>query len=393
MLTPAAMPDIKLGEIGILPIDSSLNIGRAPASSIPAMINEAMGDSDPANMYMRMYYLMQALGQRELALGMQAKALERRCTYRIAEPGTPAIRLLAIMAPGDMMDNAPLEYIVDNSDIRLDLLFLLPDQTLPGLIPDHDVAIIAVSQSDKHLPLLARLGALASAWPRPVLNHPYRIVNCARDAAYRLLNDIPGLLIPETRRIERAQALQAWEFPLTIRPIDTHGGKGLARLADAAEARAYVAARPEREFYVAAYVDYRSEDGLFRKFRVALIDGKPYICHLAISEDWIVHYINADMRISARKRAEEAALMGSFDSDFAARHRSAFSAIADRFGLDYVILDCGEMRDGRLVLFEADVGGWIHSTDPADIFPYKPKVMQKAFDAFRNMLAKRMTST
>ena len=49
-----------------------------------------------------------------------------------------------------------------------------------------------------------------------------------------------------------------------------------------------------------------------------------------------------------------------------------------------------ETRDGRLLLFEADSRGWIHATDPVDLFPYKPAVMQKAFDGFRTMLLKHM---
>lgn len=40
----------------------------------------------------------------------------------------------------------------------------------------------------------------------------------------------------------------------------------------------------------------------------------------------------------------------------------------------------------------ADIGGWIHATDPDDVFPYKPPVMQKAFNAFRNMLAMRSSA-
>jgi hypothetical protein len=85
--------------------------------------------------------------------------------------------------------------------------------------------------------------------------------------------------------------------------------------------------------------------------------------------------------------------MESFDQDFAVRHHAAFGTIANRLGLDYVILDCGEKRDGRLLLFEADIGGWIHATDPVDIFPYKQKVMQKAFGAFRTMLVNRSVNT
>lgn len=388
MATPAALPEIHLAEIDLLPILSSAHVGRMHVASIPDFINQAIANPDAANMYMQMYYILQTLGQREFAIEMQAKALERRRLYRIAGAASPAIRLLALMGPGDMMDNTPLEFVVENSDIRLDFLFLAPDQALPETIPDHDVAMIAISESDKNRQLLDYAEALVAGWPRPILNPPRHIARCARDTAYRLLNDIPGLLIPETRRLMREQA-GAIRFPSTIRPVDTHGGKGLAKLDAAADCVAYLDAHPETEFYVSEFIDYRSEDGLYRKSRIALIDGKPYVCHLAISDSWVVHYIPAGMSSSAQKRDEEAAMMENFDHAFAVRRHAVFHAIADRLGLDYVVLDCGETRDGRLLLFEADSGGWIHAVDPVDTFPYKQLVMQKAFDAFRTMLLDR----
>jgi len=391
---PAALPEIRLEEMELLCILSSASIGRMPASSIPDLIDKALADPDPANMFMRMFYLLQALGQHKSALDMQAKALESRSMYRVDTGSSPStIRLLALMGPGDTMDNTPLEFVVENSDIRLDLLFLLPGQAMPEVIPDHYVAIIAISESDKNRPLLARLEALVAAWPRPVLNRPQHITRCARDTAYRLLRDIPVLLMPETRRLAREQ-VSGSRFPFTIRPVDTHGVKGLMKIDTAAELNAYFEDYPNAEFFVAEYVDYRSDDGLFRKARIALIDGKPYVCHLAISDDWIVHYVPSGMLSSEQKRAEEATMMESFDQDFAVRHHVAFGAIANMLGLDYVILDCGEkQRDGPLLLFEADIGGWIHATDPVDIFPYKQKVMQKAFGAFRTMLVNRSVNT
>ncbi len=333
-------------------------------------------------MFMQMSTIMVALGQHELSLEMQQKALERCCLYRIAGPTLPAIRLLAFMAPGD---NMPVDFLVENSDIGLDILFLSADRPLPELIPEHDIAIVAIRETTELSPLLDQIVRMLPTWPRPVLNRPQAIKRCARDLAYEILKDIPGLLIPETRRVERDQIGQVC-FPITIRPVDTHGGKGMAKLDNASELNAYLAADRRRCFNLSQYIDYRSDDGLYRKYRIALIDGKPYICHLAISDNWMVHYIAASMQDSPEKRLEEAAAMESFDFDFALRHRAALNEIALRLGLEYVVLDCGEMRDGRLLWFEADNGGWIHAMDPVEIFPYKPKIMQKAFAAFRAML-------
>ena len=99
---------------------------------------------------------------------------------------------------------------------------------------------------------------------------------------------------------------------------------------------------PQEEFYISRFIDYRAPDGLFRKYRIVLIDGRPFLCHIAISQHWMIHYLNAGMAESAEKRAEEARCMASFDKDFARRHAAALRAIHERAGLDYLGIDCGE---------------------------------------------------
>lgn len=58
-----------------------------------------------------------------------------------------------------MVDNTPLPFIVENTDIRLDLLFVLPDNALPTAIPDHDAAIVAFGEAEAHPSALARIAA------------------------------------------------------------------------------------------------------------------------------------------------------------------------------------------------------------------------------------------
>jgi hypothetical protein len=121
---------------------------------------------------------------------------------------------------------------------------------------------------------------------------------------------------------------------------------------------------------------------------VALIDGAPYICHYAISQNWMIHYLNAGMTESAEKRAEEAAEMAAFDQGFAQRHQAALTAIHQRLGMEYLGIDCGEMPNGDLLIFEADNAMIVHSMDPEDMFPYKAPAMRKVFKAFRELLGR-----
>jgi hypothetical protein len=121
---------------------------------------------------------------------------------------------------------------------------------------------------------------------------------------------------------------------------------------------------------------------------VVLIEGKAYAAHMGISSHWMIHYLNAGMSESAAKRAEEAHFMASFDATFAARHAIALAAIHQAMRLEYLVLDCAETHDGKLLLFEVDNSAVVHTMDSADLFPYKQPQMRMVFDAFRAMLAR-----
>jgi len=177
-------------------------------------------------------------------------------------------------------------------------------------------------------------------------------------------------------------------YPILVRPVGSHGGKNLAKVDDAAALEAYLRPRVDSvpECFISPFVDYRGPDGLFRKYRIVFFQGRPQLCHLALSTNWMIHYLSAGMSDDATKRAEEARAMETFEDDFAQRHREALAAVAARLGLDYVVVDCGETPDGRLLVFEADIAMVIHSMDSPTLFPYKHVQMAKVFTAFRAMI-------
>lgn len=295
----------------LTPILGVAGVGRLAVAELPEFINRTHRDPDPGNLQMQMCQVLLAMGQDEFALEMQARAMAHRRLYRIAGSAGPGLRLLALMGPGDMTGNTPLDFVVDRIPVRLDLLFMNPDDDWPPEVPEHDVLMVAICASARNAPLLAHVQRLLAGWPRPVLNRPERIGRCTRDSVCAILTGVPGLLIPATRQMRRTQP--DWtRFPATIRPVDTHAGKGLARLDTTAELQAYLDHHEGDAFQLADWIDYRSDDGLHRKYRVALIDGQPCVCHLAIAEHWIVHYQTAGMHGSAGKRLEEARQMRDF---------------------------------------------------------------------------------
>jgi glutathione synthase/RimK-type ligase-like ATP-grasp enzyme len=357
-----------------------------------------------ANAPMDLSTVLQLKGSRDIALSMQAQALQAQQLYRApSASGTPAIRLLALMGPGDLMANTPLEFLLEDSDVALDMLYVGPGVPEPASLPEHDLLFVAIGESDQNLPLLEQLDVVVSEWPRPVLNRPGRIATLSRDGTCARLKSLPGVAMPATVRVARevlerigrgelalSAVLEGGAFPIIVRPVDSHAGRGLDKLEDAAAIAAYLQAMPESEFYVSRFVDYRGADGLFRKYRIVLIAGRPFVSHMAISQHWMIHYLNAGMSESAEKRAEEERFMASFDEDFARRHAKAFRAIDDAIGLDYLGIDCGETPDGALLIFEVDSNMIVHAIDPVDVFPYKQPQMRKVFAAFRAMLASTM---
>ncbi len=344
------------------------------------------------------------MGRRDNRISFQARALMDQQLYRLdpALDVAKPLRLLAFMAPGDFMANTPVEFLLEESGVRLDILYIAMGVPLPRLIPDHDVAIVAIAESEENRPLLVAMQDVARNWPAPVINAPELIARLTRDGAYNLLRDIPGLLVPANMRMNRATVedvangqlpiealLPKGRWPIIVRPVDSHGGQGLEKLNVAEELQAYLGRHAAAEYYIAPFIDYRSADGLYRKCRIALIGGQAYGCHLAISQHWMVHYLNADMQNNAVNRAEESRFLTNFDMEFGARHKAALTAIAANSGLDYTQIDCAETPDGQLLLFEIGTAMIVHAMDSADVFPYKKAAMTKVFTAFTDMLEKK----
>jgi len=369
------------------------------------MLAQAQREPGDANLWMNLSIAMLSLGQRESGLAVQTQALALQRVYHLAASRQPArLRLLMLLAPGDLAANTPLECLIENGDIDLDFYYLSSGGVLASPIPDHDALIVALAESDENHDLLAALARALARWPNPVINRPRNIPATGRLAASRLLRNVPGLRMPPVLRAPRppllaiaagsarlSEAFPDCDFPVILRPVGSHAGRGLAKMEGSEEIAAYLSKVDAAEYFLSPFVDYRSPDGLFRKARVALIDGAPFACHMAVSSHWMIHYLNAGMYQDARKRGEEANFMARFD-EFAARHRPALDAIHERTQLDYLCIDCAEAPDGRLLVFEIDHTMVVHAMDPENLFPYKKAHMRKVQKAFRDLLLRRTTA-
>jgi len=333
--------------IGVAPLMRRAFLQEDLAPLALALLDRAEAHPQDAHAYLDCSTVLQLTGHRELALAVQAEAMRLQQSYRQPYGGAaPALRLLVIMGPGDLMANTPIEFLLEDSDVAIELLYVSDELAMPASLPPHDLLMVAVAESDASQALLAKLADWLRQRHQPVLNRPEDIASLPRDRVCRRLAPTAGVQMPTTARLPRRQLeqlstepgllpqlLPGAAFPLIVRPLGSHAGHDLEKVDDAEALAAYLGQVGADGFYLAPFVDYRDADGQFRKYRVVPIDGAPFICHHAISSHWMVHYLDAGMHESAPKRAEEAQCMAQFEHGFAVRHRAALAEINQRIGL------------------------------------------------------------
>lgn len=125
-----------------------------------------------------------------------------------------------------------------------------------------------------------------------VTQAPRAFANVRRSALPRTLRDIAGCTVPPTHRAERdslarpAELLAALEldFPVLVRPVDTHRGTGKSICRAQPTCKTISRVRQGRASTCRRFVEYRCADGSYRKYRVIIVDGEAFPYHLAISD-------------------------------------------------------------------------------------------------------------
>lgn len=327
--------------------------------------------------------------RREVML-RQKPVIERSFT------GKPEARILVI--GGGARSDVPIKFLLPRS--RFDLIHVFAvgkDERNPSLaaeLPEYDIVFNAIADPDNGAFYLGPAAEFCRGLKQKILNPPDRVQPLVREIMPELLANIPGLALPCTERVSRTDLLSGkpgFDLPFLIRPIGSHAGHGLEKIDDAAMLADYVAAQRAEEYYVTEYHDYRSDDGLFRKYRLIFVDRQVYAYHLAIMDHWMIHYWRADMEAEAWMKQEEADFLADYRSVFSGVLGEAVREIARRVDLDYAGLDCGLTRDGRVLFFEANANMWVHLNDTEAAYPYKHRYVPRIFDAMAEMVARNLT--
>jgi glutathione synthase/RimK-type ligase-like ATP-grasp enzyme len=340
--------------------------------------------------------LQQALGLASAAATTYRRALSVRPLITIAAVvAPPEFRALFIFGPG--AGNTPIEYLTAQARFESNVITLLPDagydfERLRGYA---DVVVNLISDVDRGHALLAPAQAFAERIGAPLVNAPQRIARTRRDAVAQQLAQTPGCRVPPTRLWPAAELCAACAqasgaglaFALLVRPAGTHGGEAFEKMEDARQLLAFVERHAANHYYVTPFVDYRSADGYFRKYRFVYVDGEILPYHLAIDDQWKVHHVTTRMAELRWMQDEERAFLDDPWRVFGTAQRASLHAVRETIGLDYFGIDCALDAAGALVVFEVNASMLVHGNN--ERFPYKRGAVERIRQAFYAMLARR----
>jgi tetratricopeptide (TPR) repeat protein len=340
--------------------------------------------------------ILEIQGKLEEARGYRDRALGRQNLF--VETSPSAVRTVLILA-ASAFGNVPIDDLLSaktNNRLKWFVEYARPGQA--EQLPPHDLVFNAIGDADLAGPCLATLTRFVQRCRRPLLNPPDKVERTQRHLLPDLLAGLPRVVVPPVLRLSRA-ALAADDLPARLtdaglappcllRPLGSHGGKGVSLIDDVGQL-ARVDAADSDTVYLTAFVDYRAADGFFRKYRMVFVDRRPYPCHLAISPHWLVHYFSADMLAEPWKRDEERCFLEDPGASLGASAMAAVAAIGQRLDLDFAGVDFSVLPDGRVLVFEANATMLVHLHDKIEDFPYKHIHVPRIFRAFEAMLAER----
>ncbi|MEJ5339255.1 MAG: hypothetical protein WHS43_06335 [Aquificaceae bacterium] len=194
---------------------------------------------------------------------------------------------------------------------------------------------------------------------KPIINHPQYVMKLSRDTVYEILKGIDGLIVPKVLRIKpdslkfiKEIADKEAMYPFIFREVGVHTYHE-AVLVKSYKDVSLLERYPFRgeEYYLVKFVDYKSKDGLYRKYRVFIIDGKLYPRTMIVSDYWNIHGRDRErvMDKYEKYRHEERKWLECFDG----KEYKPLVEIYKRIKLDVFIVDFGILQDGSIVLFEA----------------------------------------
>jgi hypothetical protein len=278
--------------------------------------------------------------------------------------------------------NVPVETLLDPERWRVHEVAVEAYHGEP--LPAHVVIVIAIADADRCAAALRAADAIVRTASTPGINATAHVARTGRSTLPGHLAGIDGVVLPAVWRVREHRAAPA--LPAIVRVPGLHMGRGMQRVDDAAAYRAAIAEHERDDLLGVGYVETRSPDGAWRKYRVMIVDGVLYPLHLAIGERWLLHYFSAATAERAAYRAEEARFLRDPRGAIGARAWTALEAIRVRLALDYGGIDFALDAAGNVVVFEANAAMTVLAPDPDPRFGYRAPAYERVRAAIACMV-------
>lgn len=261
-------------------------------------------------------------------------------------------------------------------------------------LSQYDCLVNLITEPEQNAKVLENLRKVLRGLPGKVVNPPDAVLGSTRDKIARRLAGTPGLIVPKVIRLrggkpalaERMFDQARLEAPLIIRRTGTHSGQ-IVGLFDSLETAA-AAVDGSGEYVATQFVDFRSADGMYRKYRIFFIGERPILRHMLVSDQWSVHAEDRARFMSERPEliAEERALFESDTDPLPPGVSETLREVRKRMALDFFGMDFGVTADGRVLLFEANATMCFFPFSPDTRFDYLTRSFAPAQAAFRALL-------
>ncbi len=288
--------------------------------------------------------------------------------------------------------NVPLQHLLKRD--RYTVIRWYVEYAMPGQandLPSYDLVFNSIGDPDFIPELPAEATRFIDDLGDYLLNRFNRVEGTARHTLPALLGGIPNTRVPNVVRCEHSGVeitptigTGAVALPVLMRPMGSHGGKGVVKIDHLDEFTGLTT----EGYYLTEFVDFRSQDGWYRKYRAIYVDGVAFPYHLAISANWLVHYWTSGMDQDPNRRTEEARFLSNPANAIGVKSWKAVAEIGKRLGLDYGGIDFGVLDDGTVLVFEANATMLVHpEADP--LFAYRGEAVMAIQTAFHQMIERR----
>ncbi|HTU70183.1 MAG TPA: hypothetical protein VMF11_07655 [Candidatus Baltobacteraceae bacterium] len=256
-----------------------------------------------------------------------------------------------------------------------------PDAPLPG----HDVVFNAIGEADSSGAALAKARELLARSNKRVLNDPARVARTGRYEQTRRFAGLDDVIVPRLERVSRAR-VRDLPIPVLLRVPGYHAGEHFARIEGAGDLESALSRLPGDDFFAFEYLDVREPAGTFAKYRVMIVDSQLYPLHLAISNNWKVHYFSAAMAEVPTYRAREGAFLRDPRKTVGERAWAALERVASATELDYGGIDFALDAQGRVVLFESNATMAVRYPPEDPMWAYRRPAVDRVIAAISAML-------